>query len=498
MPRIDHLWPPEERDRERIRLSEYMSAAVQVACNQSVVNSYTWTDIVLDPWYVITYRDGAVGDVLTVWDAIHADSDRSHDRSILRVAIGPRFASREYPDTICACGGTNEGCARCRPDVWEECGCGDDLLIGYPCHCWFVCPICGDEDNDQRAFHAEPVWVALEGRNMEARACSASCAVEHGFQPCNSCQRPCNADNDDGLCVLCRPCECGVCFECGQRYRVHNYSYRPNPVFRGEGPLYLGLENEIDFPSYSNVDTYGVSRYLVDTVGGLAYLKSDGSLNRGFELVTHPMELRWAMEHYPWHMYEELRTEFGVEALETTGIHVHASRAGFSGSRHLYMWLKFFHRNADPIRRISRRDDGQWSSFSSEVRGGAAMYAKARPGDRAPYNAWYLPAEYRDGAEMNFRRWGYSETDVPMPSRYSAVNVLNEHTVEVRTFAGSVDATEIQAALQLVGGSIEYTRTLDAASVIKKSGWKWESFTAWLDGKPLYNSLNSEIERLVV
>lgn len=113
------------------------------------------------------------------------------------------------------------------------------------------------------------------------------------------------------------------------------------------------------------------------------------------------------------------------------------------------------------------------------------------------YDAWYLPKDYKEYARREYRNYGESHVRGPSIDRYSAINVHNDATFEVRIFAGSVDPTEIQAALGLVHGTIEYTRSLNARSVIKEKGWDWEAFTAWTEKQNRYAALNHEIERLV-
>ena len=61
------------------------------------------------------------------------------------------------------------------------------------------------------------------------------------------------------------------------------------------------------------------------------YIKSDGSLDCGMELVTHPMTLQYHMEQMPWK--NVLRKAVGLGYLShrttTCGLHVHISRAAF-------------------------------------------------------------------------------------------------------------------------------------------------------------------------
>lgn len=486
MPRIDTRWTHEEQAQALRDRPDPLTTPADIF-------GVTWAAYVMDRAY---YRQ-AFGSMLSPW----IDLDEAiRERGDTPTPIGRNSGRPEGPRLQCAYCAAIEGCGNCRPDLFATCECGRAYLRDSPdgCSCWVTCEECGS-----RGYHPGRVTVITLGGNR-GYMCSNTCLADSGYRECTACCNyyPPDEYDDGSTCENCRPCSCGSCYECRSRSVIRNYSYRPTPDFRGEGPLYLGMENEIETPPGNGwgepeVSTEDLARWVAQRVGSVGYLKHDGSLEDGFELVTHPMSLQWAMDRFPWDMYPEMQDEFGVKYEDTTGLHVHASRDGFSNARHLYMWLRFFYRNGKSLQQVARRPDGEWSTFESEVRASALTYSRHLPGETISNNAWYLKGEVRGTAEWRRQRWGYESLEVPGINRYSAVNVNNRHTVEVRIFAGSVDAQEIRAALQLVHGSIEYARTLDAASVLKKSGWEWNSFTAWLDGQSRYDDLSAEIERLV-
>lgn len=402
---------------------------------------------------------------------------------------GPISAYPETPSEICrACLPRNRvgGCEGCRPELFEDCGyCGRRSMIGHPCTCWVYC-----EADECDAFGI-PVIVITHDWSTDY-FCTEECAENSGYQHCGDCDMYMRGHRS-GLCRECRPCDCGDCRQCRDRTGIHSYSYKPSPLFKGEGPLYLGLECEISTSGALQSRT-AIAEYVNGILSerDIAYLKSDSSIGNGFELVTHPMSHRWAMEEFPWHLFDTLAGEYGVEESEDCGIHVHASRSGFSGTRHLYLWQKFFYRNERPLTQLARRESDRWAAFRPDSRDMAACVAKKGghyTGETISTRAWYVPRRFRREGVMMY---------TPSPNRYSAINAQNAHTLEVRIFAGAVDATPIKAALGLVHASIEYTRTLDTQSVLKKGGWDWEPFRNWVaDRDGTYSALNSEIERLV-
>src|SRR5262249_7827923 len=127
-----------------------------------------------------------------------------------------------------------------------------------------------------------------------------------------------------------------VCEVCDAGPRVWNYTYKPDARFHGTGPVFLGMELEVVVPE----DNYDLTVSTVtDAVGRLAYLKRDSTIRPcGFEIVTHPMDFGYAMTEFPWEMLEEL-AELGCVSDAGVGLHVHASRSGFSSPAHVFRWV---------------------------------------------------------------------------------------------------------------------------------------------------------------
>lgn len=408
------------------------------------------------------------------------------------VPIGPGMPTER--GTYCDClqsSGRVDGCERCRPTLWQRCRCGDRYLVGTGCYCWSACTGC------QTVSYLDETEYRLSDDQWDNPAyCSQECIEASGAHLCHTCASN-YTRHDTGNCIRCRPCECGDCSVCRRRANIHSYSYKPEPNFLGNGPLYLGLECEVSVNG-ANVGRVAAAEYVNSRFGNgdIAYLKSDGSVSNGFEIVTHPMSYDWALAEFPWDTFTHLTDEFGVSEDDSCGIHVHASRAGFSGPRHLYLWQKFIYRNARPIQRVARRTNSRWARFNPESSAYAAAVAKGIvPGDRVNVDAWYVPASVRRLVRNSSYYYNATEIELPYPDRYSAINIQNAHTLEMRVFAGSVRPVQIQAALGLVHGSIEYTRQLDAQSVLKKEGWTWAAFRNWTADRSQYESLNSEIER---
>lgn len=321
--------------------------------------------------------------------------------------------------------------------------------------------------------------------------------------------------DDDDLTDEC-PCGCGFVDECEEdgynssdyddyygSSRLHGYSYTPDLEFRGQGPAFYGMEIEISCRGSKPID-------VAERMGGdLTYLKQDGSV-AGFEMVTHPMDYRWAMggdgtnfrTGFPWEMLPAIRQAGAYIDESTNGIHIHVSRSGFGDTArertrgrlpgeasHQYRWLKFIYRNQAMCERIARRSDSSWARFTESHRHSHLRHLKpgladklARPG-RPPACPRYT--RYGRSCAGCTNGWG---CDYGTPrefdgtqERYSAVNCTNSPTFEVRIFASTLDPEKAKACLGLVAGSVEYTRQLTAHDVAKANGWSWDAFASWAD-----------------
>ncbi|MEU4711695.1 hypothetical protein AB0G00_35270 [Nocardia salmonicida] len=299
-----------------------------------------------------------------------------------------------------------------------------------------------------------------------------SCA--QAYSTCEDCNfavaEPISINGDWSVCADCRQdyrecdrCETLIrgrddyCDDCGDpdNCLVHESDYTPRLIFHGQGPLFLGLELEIR----TTVDGFDASAQTAnDQLGGLAYLKYDGSIRCGFELVSHPMSFDYAIAEFPWSVLSRLRL-LGCYTDDEVGIHVHLSRAGFDSPAHIYRWLKLVYRNEDGVTALARRRDSEWAGFHPDIRAEAKHLAHGGRG------------------------WG----------RYHAINTKPSDTFELRVFASSLKRQQVQAALGFAHASVEYTRGLRARDVARFGGWDWATFTAWVATRPEYAALTAEL-----
>ena len=312
----------------------------------------------------------------------------------------------------------------------------------------------------------------------------------HNFVCCPSCEDTTHQDNcswygDTLYCEGCHDSYVWNCGHCGQDQwdgnghdceedeeessnTIHSYSYRPSPYFFGKGQYYLGFELEVEA---RNESRYTGAEIAQDLLGSHAYMKDDGSLNDGFEIVTHPHTLEAYQTDFNWDFIPRLKGN-GFRSWNTTtcGLHVHVSRTAFGTG--VPQW-----NSPDRDQVILRRQ-------AHELRFMKLIYDNQRQVERIAGRSGNHFATFEDkGKLVSKLKYGSQSS-----GRYSAINTENDTTLEVRVFKGSLRKERVLSALEFVAASVEYTRDLKITS--KNQALSWLRFTAYVsDNMETYPNL---------
>lgn len=380
-------------------------------------------------------------------------------------------------------------------DTLPECGCGNEAtLTTYDeqpvCEwCAWTCDSCsdiGDRDND-RSYQVDGDYLWCE-----------TCITEAYY--CDRCEEY-NSDggyyiNDLGVnwCDHCSSYYAEWCDECehytesacdscngdvvnGTRV-VHDYSYRPDAVFHSTESmerLYFGFELEMEVES----DRAGAAHFAYNALepNDYAYLKNDGSLDNGFELVTHPMSFDFLMDdensHIVWNTIQELQGKYRARSFNTRtcGFHIHISRTGFNGGAHMHRFLNLVYSNQPLYSKLAGRNSDQWAKFDDVFRA-----------QRDANGDYKVIKSFKDKLSSNHS------------DRYSAVNTNNRATLEMRIFKGTMSVPALKAHIQLAHASVEYTRTLSVRDVAN-GALHPDNFLLYIyDHQDIYSELVARIE----
>ena len=325
--------------------------------------------------------------------------------------------------------------------------------------------------------------IQIEG-DLRCSNCTDAFYEENGgednYSNCESCDDIFRRDNGSWYCdtLYCRNCYDNYvyeCNDCGDTYwdgnghdcssdededsgSIHSYSYRPSPFFFGKGQYYLGFELEVESRSESR---YAGAEIAQNELGSHAYMKDDGSLSDGFEIVTHPHTLEAYQTDFNWDFIPQLkRNGFRSWNTETCGLHVHVSRTAFG-------------EGVNPWNRTDR-DQLILRKQAHELRFMKLIYDNQRQVERIAGRANNHYATFQDkGKLVSKLKFGNQTT-----GRYSAINTENDATLEVRVFKGSLRKERVLSALEFVTASVEYTRDLKVTS--KNQALTWLAFTGYV------------------
>lgn len=232
---------------------------------------------------------------------------------------------------------------------------------------------------------------------------------------------------------------CINCYEQSESNRgsvIRSYSYKPKPIFMyGNGvtlrepeanQLFLGAEIELEMRNLYSGDLEETANETADIVGKQAYLKHDGSLDNGFEVVTHPGTITW------WHepdnvVLNALKNLLGrCKSYHSSncGMHIHMSKDAFT-SFHLMRFLHFIYNNQYFVEFIAQRRSTSYANFSNSEKNAVVRNAKLK----------------------------YSSV-----GRFVAVNLENAATIELRVFKGNLEPFRILKNIEFAQALYEYTR----------------------------------------
>lgn len=267
---------------------------------------------------------------------------------------------------------------------------------------------------------------------------------------------------------------------------IHNYSYKPAPEIgykndrESREHLTFGVELECEPRNDGGnvrMDAYELSDRLDEIPGGRTYCKSDGSLSNGVEIVTHPGTLAHHMYVMHWRQIQRTCEKAGFRSHDAanSGLHVHVGRAQLGSTdaerddvtRKVQVLFALY---TAELTRFSRRRRSCLEQWAPIDRLGVTPDDIRRVSSGAQLASW---ASARVPAYLSNHN-----------DRYTAVNVTNSATVEIRIFRGTLKRDTLIAAIQLVSNVFEYAMAHDWADIPAST---WADVAAYKPYKELVN-----------
>jgi hypothetical protein len=244
-----------------------------------------------------------------------------------------------------------------------------------------------------------------------------------------------------------------ICRRCSEAspspsHFIQSWNFRPNLEFHPEiptnplRPLYIGMELELSWPGYfrgKRREAYGWLEDLYTNHSDVLYVKSDSSVNQGFEVVTHPMEPDWALENFPFSLFQDAIDYGALPTHSSTGTHIHIDKASLTTAQ-VWKLLKL-HSNLQTL-------CGQIGG-----RGCHNTYADWNEAE----SIWDRAAEI---AQQKGKAFGSME-------RYVPINVLNEQTLELRYMSGGIEPHIIKKNIEWVKALYDFTDHISVQDIQK-------------------------------
>jgi len=375
--------------------------------------------------------------------------------------------------------GNSEGfvCIRCKTDYYHLCGmCDkyfrngnsiylnkvriDDLCSKCANTHYKTCGYCG---NYFTSDHLNPI-----NENTSMRFCD-DCILRYSHV-CDSCGKHTFDDyetgNGDYLCKTCAQYsgKYTFCDECDRyflisvhhfHYQIHSASYKPNPIFHGKekNGLYVGIEIEAENEGDYNNDN--IAKELLESFSDNEnnfYIKNDGSLNHGLEVVSHPYTITKILKCTWLSDVLNMLDSHGFKSHNTStcGLHVHLSRSAFIDSMHQTRFAWYIYESGYTV-----------------------------PIARRGFNSYCIKVN---------KHLSDNHPDNDSQSRYEAVNFENTHTIEVRVFKGTLKLETIYNTLLFLDAVFHWTETVRLP--ILSSITRDKEFLKFITNKPKYTKLH--------
>lgn len=357
--------------------------------------------------------------------------------------------------------------------TWVNLSCDDQKLVCDSCigsSKFFYCSEC--EKYYSMIYHF--------GSYQSNQLC-VNCSDKYGY--CDRCnyiypsrELVYNERTDEYLCEECEH-EAN-----NEHFYIHDYYYKPEPVFYGSGSLFIGVEVEVDNGTESEENAEAILS-VANADSEHIFIKHDGSLEDGFEMVSHPMTLCYHTNNMNWEdvFNKAISLGFRGHQTNTAGIHCHVNRNAFGETQE---------EQEEVIARIVFFIENHWNELFKFSRRTVENM-----------NRW----SSRYGISENTKST-YKKAKDSCNGRYVALNLSNTHTLEFRLFRSSLKYSTFMAILQLVD---EICNTAMLLSDAKIESLSWSDFVlkidktdkpeliSYLKSKQLYvNEIKNETEEM--
>ena len=278
-----------------------------------------------------------------------------------------------------------------------------------------------------------------------------SCYENHEYMVCQSCS---DVYYYDEMYLVADDYFCYSCYQ-SARGRIHSYNYEPyelnfHHIKNGEScftsgkpltknTLYMGVELEID--SYDSIDSRNQCSAETANDETLFFNKEDGSLDYGFEIVSHPFTMDYFnanKDRFHKRIKTALKHGFRSHDVGTCGMHIHVSKDALS-NLDIFKIVHFMYSNVDFIKIISNRTWSQINEWCS-----------------LDINS--LIHGLNDPSKKVERICRVAKRKGGTP-KYVGLNLAKDKTIEFRIFRGTLNWSTYQKNVHFVHSLIQWIKS---------------------------------------
>lgn len=360
-------------------------------------------------------------------------SEITNTIGLLSLEYSP-YSLAKFESTIYYCNECTTTCSCCDDKIlFDDSRSYNDDIYCDSCFndSYFICDRCGETHSNDYMYNAFD--------NSYCQDC-----FEQYYFICQNCDETHSRANYYGN---------GQCNDCNEDQRIiHNTDYKPRPKFYGKG-LHSGVEIEID--NGRNFDALTKELHEMSEDSNLFYMKPDGSLDNGLEIVSHPMSLDFHKNNMAWNKIMRKCLKHGWRSHNayrergdgkeyTCGLHIHVGKNHFTHSEKIKLAI-FINTNKCYIEKIARRKSNLYHAYKHIEKG------KVRDSNRN-YN-----------------------------SRYESLNWYNRNTIEFRMFRGTLKYNTFIATLEFVNAVCYFVKTINVHQVYNENyiNNQWTNGKAW-------------------
>ena len=339
-----------------------------------------------------------------------------------------------------------------------------------------ICEDCKDESYVY-CIHCDSLNHEDDSNNLPSGENVCSDCYDDNYFTCNSCEEINHNDQSisTGYNLICEDCCCNYYFTCDSCNEIFNqdemlsndngcycnncnsglinsYEFKPHWIIQRDDPKerVYGIENEIECERNSNKDD--IAEWITDHYeDDFIFLKEDGTIDYGFEIVSHPLSLKYHKERPYRDIFNHLiNEECSSHNTKTCGLHIHAEKKGLN-NLDLIKIVSFVNLNIENYQMLARRKDGN------------------------SYGKW---KGIKNGKELKECFYNYD--------RYEMVNLENHSTIEFRMFRGTLKHSSFIACIELVDATIEFCtkESLGIGFLFNNPKRAWIQFVEFINQKP--------------